>query len=330
MSTTERIAQPAAQPGQAPKEDLPRMSLGDHIDELRKRLLRALIAIAVAMLAVVPFKDSITHIYAAPYERVWLARYEVFLADLDAEAALATEEKRVLDDLEREKVEFHRTHRASILADTFPPKHYPFIATKGGFPLSRTLKALGGVEDMWVYMSATILFALALASPVVVWQIWAFIASGLYRHERRVVMRSVPWAFVLLGGGVAFGYFVAVPLALYMLIQFMDASRVEPLFSVQNYFGLLLVTTVALGLVFQLPLLMVAVHRVGVLSHAQMKKYWRHVIVGMFVVSAILTPPDVVTQCLMAIPLTVLYVVGLVLTGLAERRRTARSPEASP
>ena len=326
-STEQRTTAPSPGAGQAPVEDLPRMSLGDHIDELRRRLLRSVVAVVVALLVVVPFKDSITHVYTAPYETVWMARYEAFLVDLDAEAAAAKAEGRALDELEQQKLEFHRKYRAAILDGSFPPKHYPTIANQGGFALSRTLKALGGIEDMWVYMSATILFALAIAAPVVVWQIWAFIAAGLYTHERRVVMRSLPWAFVLLGGGIAFGYFVAVPLALYMLIQFMDQSRVEPLFSVQNYFGLLLLTTVALGLVFQLPLLMVEIHRVGVLSHAQMKKYWRHVIVGMFVISAILTPPDVVTQCLMAVPLTVLYLVGLILTWFAERRRAAGSTE---
>ncbi|MFO1052902.1 MAG: twin-arginine translocase subunit TatC [Planctomycetota bacterium] len=303
------------------EEELPRMSLGDHIDELRRRLIRSAIAIALAMGVVLPFKDTVTWIYVRPYEQVWYSTYNDFLDKLDAKEAelKATGEKP--DKLLAEQFEFHHDYRASILGGTFPTDKYVFIGAKGGFALDRTLKALGGVEDMWVYMSATLLFAFALATPVVLYQIWAFIAAGLYQRERRMVMRSLPWALVLFLVGVLFGYFVAVPFGLYMLIQFMNPEFVQPNFSVQQYFGLLLVMTGALGLVFQLPLVMVAVHRVGLVSHAALKKYWRHFIVGTFVLAAIVTPPDVVTQLLMAVPMSILYVLGLLLTGRTERKR---------
>ncbi|MGE0141964.1 MAG: twin-arginine translocase subunit TatC [Planctomycetota bacterium] len=307
-----------------PAEDLPRMALGDHIDELRSRLIKSVLALVIAMLGVLPFKDQITGIYVRPYEQVWMSTYQDFLEVLDSRTVNGQVDDprlKVTAELQADVIDFHKKYRASILDGSYPPEHFPFIQSKGGFGLPRTLKALGGIEDMWVYMAATILFALALAAPVVIYQVWAFIAAGLYQHERRMVMSSLPWAFVLFAAGVLFGYFLAVPLGLFMLIQFMNPSYVDPSFSVQQYFGLLLVMTGALGVIFQMPLLMVVINRVGIISHAGFRKYWRHIVVGMFVVSAILTPPDVVTQLLMAIPMSILYIVGLVLTWHFERRR---------
>ncbi len=297
-------------------EDLPRMSFGDHLDELRSRLMKCIGAMLVAVVALLPFKDDVTAIYIEPYRNMWDWAYTAFLEKLDERErtiGLANMHK-----LEREKVQFHKEYRDEIKAGTFPEHNQ--ILTPGGFSVPYTLKATSGFQDVWTFMAAVLLFGLILASPVVLWQVWAFVAAGLYQHERHVVMRMVPFALLLLTAGVGFGYFVMVPLALYFLVELMNWTQVEPLFSVSEYFSMLLTLTAALGLVFQLPLLMLALQKVGLVTHAAMRKNWRMVVLGIFVVAAVLTPPDPFTQSIMAGPMVLLYFLGLWLTGRVERR----------
>lgn len=315
---TETAPKPAAA-----EDELPRMSFGDHLDELRRRLIRALGAIVLAALVVVPFKNEVTEIYTAPYGEMWMAAYESYLDRLDAEVAAAQERGEPLNELKQEEVEFHRRYRQQILDGTFPEDQFNYVKSRGNFLLPRTLKALGGLEDFWVFMGAVILFALILASPVVLYQAWAFVAAGLYKHERRAVLRYFPFAACLLVAGVLFGYFLVVPAGLYFLIQLMNWARVESMMSVALYFSFLLTLTAALGVVFQLPLVMLAIQKVGLVSHEAMRKNWRYVILGMFVLSAMFTPPDPFTQVLMATPMVVLYATGLVLTGHSARKQAA-------
>ncbi len=321
-STAEPTKAERPEPG---SEELPRMSFGDHLDELRKRLLISFGAVALAVLGVMPFKQTVTEIYTAPYERMWFWAYDNFLEDLDAKVAAAKESGQPLHELEQNVVDWNAKWRQQILDGSFPEDLYGFIQSSGGFSLPRTLKALGGLDDFWTFMAATMLFGLALAGPVVLWQLWAFVAAGLYQHERRVVMRYLPLSLGLFSAGVAFGYFVAVPMGLYFLIQLMYWARVQSMMSVGLYFSFLLTLTLALGAVFQLPLVMLALQKIGIVSHQAMRKNWRYVVLGFFVVAAILTPPDPFTQIMMACPMMVLYAFGLLLTGRSARRMAAEA-----
>ena len=226
---------------------------------------------------------------------------------------------------EQEIVDWHAKYSGQILDGSFPEELHNRIYTVGGFDLPRTLKALGGLEDFWTFMAATMLFALILAGPVVLWQAWAFVAAGLYRHERSVVMRYLPLSLGLFTAGVSFGYFVVVPMGLYFLIQLMYWAKVTSMMSVGLYFSFLLTLTLALGVVFQLPLVMLAVQKIGLVSHDALRKNWRYIVRGFFTLSAMITPPDPFTQLLMAGPMVVLYIVGLVLTGRSARRMAAET-----
>jgi Tat protein translocase TatC len=306
-------------------EELPRMSFGDHLDELRKRLLISFGAVAVAMLAVLPFKQSVTSLYVAPYERMWFWAYETFLEDLDRKVEESRQTGVALHPEEQEIVDWHAKYSGQILDGSFPEELHNRIYTVGGFDLPRTLKALGGLEDFWTFMAATMLFALILAGPVVLWQAWSFVAAGLYRHERKVVMRYLPLSLGLFATGVCFGYFVVVPMGLYFLIQLMYWAKVTSMMSVGLYFSFLLTLTLALGVVFQLPLVMLAVHKIGLVSHEALRKNWRYIVLGFFTLSAMITPPDPFTQLLMAGPMVVLYIIGLILTGRSARRMAAET-----
>jgi Tat protein translocase TatC len=304
-----------------PDEQLPRMSLGDHLDELRRRLLRSIAALAIAMLALLPFKTEVTTIYVGPYRAMWRAGFDDYVAEREAEAAA----KGGIDNLHplrQESLRFLRAHAAEIREGSYPIEEAHKIAGVGGYRVPYNLVSLGGIEDFWTFMAASVLFAAILAAPIVLWQAWAFVGAGLYKRERRVVQKYVPFALGLLATGVLFGYFLVVPIGLFYLVKIMNFGDVQPMLSVAQYFSFLFTLTVALGGVFQLPLLMLALTKAGVVSHEAWAKNWRYIILGFFLFAAIVTPPDPFTQTLMAVPMVVLYLVGLWLT--------ARSARAAP
>jgi Tat protein translocase TatC len=128
-------------------------------------------------------------------------------------------------------------------------------------------------------------------------------------------------ALVLFAAGVGFGYQVMVPYACFFFVDLMDPTQVQPIWSVSEYFSFLFSLTLALGLVFQLPLVMMVLVAVGVVEPSFYIKYWRHTIVGIFALAAIITPPDPYTQSFMAIPMCLLFLLGLGLAKIAHRRR---------
>ena len=356
------------------QEELRKMSFGDHLDELRRRMIICAVTLFVCVGGMLFFKDRVTEIYIEPYQIMWRQAYLDFLARREAEFAASVgstdphKRKAAADYLSREKVDeiltggyarpaelrdvagfdapypakdspqwqrfadefrlhakntrrqrdrlhqliWHRERQEEILAGEFDDRA-ELIYTQSGFPLHKTLMSTRPLEDFWTFMAACLLFACMLASPVLLWQAWAFIGAGLYAKERRVVYRALPFAIALLLAGVAFGFFVMVPYGFYFLAQLMNWTMITPLFTVADYFKFLLTLTVALGLVFQLPILMVALQKVGILRLVMMKKHWRWVVLTFFLVSAMLTPPDPVTQILMVTPMLSLFLLGMFL-----------------
>ena len=369
------------------REKLRRMSFGDHLDELRRRLIIATTTLFVCVGVMLPFKDTLTAWYIGPYRLFWNDAYGDFLAnkvdlefanslgpaepqarleaanflgtelvaevlggsyaqpellrtqagfetayparDSPAWDAFATEFDVYQLDLNRkrdgiERKIWHDQRRVQVLSGDYP---YPeLIVTKGGFQLSYNLVALNPLEDFWTFMAAALLFACIVASPVLFWQIWSFIAAGLYKKERKIVYRTLPYSLFLLLAGVAFGYFVMVPQGFGFLAGLMDWAMVGPMFTVGMYFKFLLTLTFALGVVFQLPIAMVALQKVEILKFDTMRKNWRWVVMSFFLISAVLTPPDPVTQMLMVTPMLALFILGLLLMWRIEvKRRRAES-----
>lgn len=312
------------EPAQHDEEQLARMSFGEHLDELRRRLFIGLGALAIAVLGLMPFKESVTEVYIRPYRVMWEDAFNDHREKMEGIAAEAARTGEELDPLYVTAIEFLRERGDQIVDGTFPPEALRYIELQGLFVMPRNLKATGGLEDFWIFMAATLLFGIMLAAPVLLYQLWAFVSAGLYEKERKVVLRYFPFACCLLAAGIAFGYFLAVPYGLYFLSQMMDWSQVEPMFTVGLYFSFLFTLTTALGVVFQLPMLMLALVKVGLLQHETLKKNWRIIVLGFFFFSAVLTPPDPFTQCLMAGPMILLYLMGLFLTSRVAKERGAQ------
>jgi sec-independent protein translocase protein TatC len=141
-------------------------------------------------------------------------------------------------------------------------------------------------------------------------QIWRFVAPGLYHHEKKLALPFAIVSAVFFVGGAAFGYFVVFPPAFDFLMGY-TTDYLSPLPTVSEYFTLSLRLLFAFGIVFELPVFMVLLARIGILDAALLRKYRRYAILLSFALAAILTPPDVVSQLLMAGPLVILYEVSI-------------------
>ena len=315
------LDQPQSRDAIEQPDGLPRMTFGDHLDELRKRVIRSLLAVVVAIAAVLPFKKAVQEIIVGPYRQQWRIGFEQWVEGLQAQEA----EGRISED-SAQFLAYCLKNREQIYAGTI--EYTYLLQSKTGYPVPYGLYATGGLEDILSFMWASLIFAVVLASPVVIWQIWAFIAAGLYQNERRVFYRYFPFMLLLTCLGVWFGYSVALPYSLGFLISMMDPSMVSAIFSVGQFFNLLFMTTAAMGLVFQVPIVMLALQRVGLVRHATFVKHWRMTILIIFVLSALFSPPEPVSMILMSLPMVLLYGLGLILTAFG-RKNEPTVPETS-
>jgi sec-independent protein translocase protein TatC len=165
-----------------------------------------------------------------------------------------------------------------------------------------------------------------LASPVIFLQIWRFIAPGLYRHEKRILAPFTIISTLCFVGGTAFGYFVVFPPAFRFLLGYSSAF-LEPMPAVDEYFSLALRLFLAFGVIFELPVFMVFLGKIGMVNKSFLVKNRKYALLIAFIIAAILTPtPDVVNQLLMAGPLILLYEVSIVAVALFARKTLAGFP----
>jgi len=209
------------------------------------------------------------------------------------------------------------------LAEIYDLLALPMIRT---LPEGTHMIATGVITPFLVPLKVGLMAAFMLALPVVLYQVWAFIAPGLYSHEKRLALPLVFGSTLLFLSGVAYCYFVVFNWVFRFIIQFAPKS-ITPAPDIEAYLSFVLTMFVAFGLTFEIPLIEVVLVRTGVLTVAKLKDIRSYVIVGAFVVAAIVTPPDVISQLLLAIPMCLLYEIGILLAQLIERFARKRTAE---
>ena len=186
-------------------------------------------------------------------------------------------------------------------------------------PLLQALPAGGKmiVTDVtgsfFVPMKVTMLVAFIIALPVVMYQLWAFIAPGLYMHERKLILPLVVSSYSLFIIGMAFAYFLVFPTVFKFMASYNAPLGAEMSTDIDNYLSFAMTTFLAFGITFEVPVVVVVLVRMGMVPLAKLKEIRPYVIVGAFVISAVVTPPDVLSQLLLAVPMTLLYELGLLL-----------------
>jgi Tat protein translocase TatC len=278
------------------------MTFGEHLEELRRRVVWALAGVLVAAAACGFFYKDLFRAFLRPYEEA----IERTAADLAAKrgtggmVAPGPDETPTEARLRKLELELAKVRKGRIIP---------------GNPVS-------------VYLTIVIMCVLVgtmIASPWVIYQIWAFVAVGLYPHERKVIYIYGPASFVLFISGAALFYFLLLPLGLRALmapaadIDILDASYV--LGDYAKFFAWL---TIVFGLVFQTPLVVLFLARTRIIPLRTLARQQKYVILVMTVAAAVLTPTqDPISMALMAVPLVLLYEAGLLVAWLSERRSRA-------
>jgi len=188
------------------------------------------------------------------------------------------------------------------------------------------LNFAGVTEAFYTRLKISVVLGFLVALPVVLFRIWRFVAPGLFRRERVVILPTTLLSTVLFYAGVGFAYLVVVPTATRFLLGF-GADVLEPVIMIGDYFGFVSRFCVVFGVVFQMPLVMSVLSFAGLVSSHTLLSKWRYALVAVFVFAAILTPPDVASQLMMAGPLVVLYFLSVWVASIVEKHRGARSED---
>ncbi|VXC80854.1 twin-arginine translocase subunit TatC [Sphingomonas sp. AX6] len=183
-------------------------------------------------------------------------------------------------------------------------------------------------EAFLVQVKVAFFSAIMLSFPVLANQLWQFVAPGLYKREKRALLPFLLATPVLFIGGASFAYFIAIPTALTFLLQYqgdMGGIQQDALPSVGNYLSFIMQFLFAFGISFLLPVLLMLLERSGIVTLEQLKSARRYAIVVAFILAAVLTPPDVVSQFLLAVPLILLYEIALIGIRFTRKREAAKA-----
>jgi sec-independent protein translocase protein TatC len=234
------------------------MPFTSHLAELRSRLLKSVLAIAVAFIACFAVADEIFAVLAAPLRRLHI----------------------------------------------------------DGLMLIGTAVA----EAFFTKMKVSFVAALMLSSPVLFWQLWQFIAPGLYEHEKRYTRSFVLFGSFFFAAGALFCYWVVIQEGLEFLLTRYEAIHIQPLLQVADYLSLVSRLVLAFGIMFELPVLAFFLARAGVIDHRLLIRHSRYALLGIALFAAILTPPDLISQLFLMLPLAILYGVSIAVAYAARLR----------
>jgi len=222
-----------------------------------------------------------------------------------------------------------------------------FIAVGGGFalcyafaqkifdilaaPLLKMMPTGGSLiftsvaEAFFTYMKVAFIAGLILASPFVLYQVWAFVAPGLYRHEKKYVVPFVLAGSFFFALGICFGYYVAVPVGFKFLLGF-ATDFIKPMPSMKEYLSFSIKFLLAFGLVFEFPVVLVLLARIGVVDARTLARQRKYAILLIFIFAAILTPPDIISQVILALPMIGLYELSILLSRIFGKKSASAQP----
>jgi sec-independent protein translocase protein TatC len=242
------------------------MSLGDHLEELRMRLIRALLGLGLGAVLCLVFCSKIIAFIEGPYIGV-----------MGADARLQT---------------------------------------------------LAPADGIISYIKIALISGLILTSPWVFYQIWMFVAAGLYPHEKRYVHLATPFSAVLFVTGALFFVIVVAPLTLAFLVKFNQrVLGVSSNFTFANYISFITMLMLVFGVAFQTPIAIFFLNKTGLVSIEGLRRSRKFVLLGIFVVAAMATPPDVISQVTLAVPLYALFELGIILSWFSGRKKGSQGEQ---
>ena len=208
---------------------------------------------------------------------------------------------------------------------------YDFLALPlmSALPEGAKMIATGVITPFMVPMKVTALAAFVVALPYVLYQAWAFVAPGLYEHEKRIGLPLVVASTVLFLTGMAFCYYFVFGRVFTFIHEFAPKS-ITPAPDIEAYFSFVITMFLAFGVTFEIPIVVVILVRMGLVTVEQLRDARPYVIVGAFIVAAVVTPPDVLSQLMLALPMCVLYEAGLIFARFTARAKSVPRDSADP
>jgi len=327
------------------------MSLGDHLEELRMRMIRALLGLGICAIICLVFGRAIIRFMQGPYDDATAK----LLFNIDLEFQVDLNKGTMTEGLRQE----FKDNGVALSADVkVKQKGYLFsgrrwlvddgednryCAKKEKVKVKKEedevkieedrlniyklkpLQVIAVAAGFISYIKIALIAGLLLSSPWVFYQLWMFVAAGLYPHEKKYVNIAAPFSAILFVGGALFFLIVVAPLTLKFLVAFnRRILDVNSQFTFQHYISFVSHLMLVFGLAFQTPTAIFFLNRTGLVSIAALNKSRKFVVLAIFIVAAMATPPDVISQVTLAVPLYLLFELGILLSYIASRRRKSQ------
>ncbi len=251
------------------------MSLGDHLEELRSRLIYAIVGLAIGAIIGLLFAPHVINFMQRPYMRT----IQRINAPTDPNQAAA-----------------------------------PVV--------SPVMQSLAPADGFISYLKIAMIIGVLISSPWVFYHIWMFVAAGLYKHEKKYVYMAVPFSVILFIAGSLFFVLVVAPITMKFLVNFnMKFLGVQSNFTFKQYMAFVTRLMLVFGIAFQTPTAIFFLNRTGILSINSLRKARKYVFLSIFVLSAMVTPPDVISQVTLALPLYILFEIGILISLWSDKKR---------
>jgi sec-independent protein translocase protein TatC len=305
------------------------MTFGEHIEELRICLFRAVVGLVIGILLGLFVADRVVNWIQKPLTDALKEHYSISAAkDMknrnpgklpkDFET-IAREKGLLVEDFYIEQSELARLFPEAAAAKTAAGggKHGGDLSELGMTqvrlwrPARERITALSPQEGFMIWMKAAMVSGTIIAAPYMFYQLWLFVAAGLFPHEKKFVHLFLPFSILLFIAGAGLAFFFAFGPVLKFLFSFNRMMNIDPDLRISEVISFVLILPLGFGIAFQLPLVMLFLNRVGILSVPAYLEKWRIAILAIFVISMVLTPADPISMLLMAVPLTGLYFLGV-------------------
>ena len=308
-----------------------------HLEELRKRIFISILALIIGFIISFIFYKPILHWVTAPLERALVEAGKVVQKDKEGQWSIDSNKKElnitksaiidsnisladraiksantILDNPHSSSIEKELAKSLKDLANYTKTlaKEEKSKKSESVFWGSITTHQLGGV--FMVALKVSLYASIFLSLPIILWQAWLFVAPGLYDNEKRLALPFLIGVTVMFAIGVLFAYYIVTPFGFQFLITF-GAFLYTPLINIEDYIGFFAKILFGFGLAFELPMIVYFLASIGLITEKTLIGFFKYAVVIIFIVAALLTPPDVITQMLMAAPLIILYGVSILV-----------------
>ncbi|MFZ3591634.1 twin-arginine translocase subunit TatC [Bacillus sp. DJP31] len=209
----------------------------------------------------------------------------------------------------------------AFVGSLFVVEHFILFLQRADEAKELTMNAFRLTDPIKIYMEFAFIIAFIVTFPIILFQLWAFISPGLYKKERKVTLSYIPMSLFLFLAGLSFSYFILFPFVVEFMTQLSDRLAIEQVIGINEYFEFLFQLTLPFGLLFQLPVVIMFLTRLGIVTPAYLSKSRKYAYFVLLVIAAFITPPEIISHLMVSIPLFILYEISILISRGAYRKK---------